>query len=85
MARRKALKPRFTEETIYQLDCLLDFVSAQDLREYLLEIYHTYIVRENEMLPENFSRIAESLQILFEFLKLLEQDEMQRNSKPSKR
>jgi hypothetical protein len=79
MAKRKA-KPRFSEDIIYQLDCLLEYASAQELREYLLEIYHTYIIRQNEMLPENFSRMAESLQVLFEFLKFLEKE-----SNPSKR
>jgi hypothetical protein len=79
MAKRKP-KPHFTEDTIYQLECLLEFVSAQDLRDYLLEIYHCYIIRENEMLPENFSRMAESLQVLFDFLKLLEKE-----SNPTKR
>jgi hypothetical protein len=72
--RKPTHPPRFTEETMYQLDCLLDFVSAGDLRDYLLEIYHTYIVRENEMLPENFSKIAESLQVLFDFLKFLDKE-----------
>lgn len=82
MAKRKP-KPRFTEDTIYQLDCLLDFVSPHDLREYLFEIYHTYIIRQNEMLPENFSRMAQSLQVLFDFLKFLDKEETHR--KPSKR
>jgi hypothetical protein len=72
--RKRPHPPRFTEETMYQLDCLLDFVSAGDLRDYLMEIYHTYIVRENEMLPENFSKIAESLQVLFDFLKFLDKE-----------
>ena len=77
MATRNKPRPRFTEETIYQLDCLFDFVSPEDLREYLLEIYHTYIIRENERLPTDFSRMAESLQILFEFLKIVEKEQMQ--------
>ena len=75
MASRKPTRPRFTEEIIYQLDCLFDFVSPHDLREYLLEIYHTYIIRENERLPTDFSRMAESIQILFEVLKFIENED----------
>jgi hypothetical protein len=75
MAKRKSpVPPRLTKENLYQLDCLLDFVSPKDLRDYLLEIYHCYLIRENEMLPENFTRMAESLQVLFDFLKFLEKE-----------
>lgn len=82
MAKRKA-KPRFSEDIIYQLDCLLEYAPANNLREYILEIYQCYIIHEHEMLPENFPEMARSLQMLFDFLKHLEREETQR--KPSKR
>jgi hypothetical protein len=68
-----------TEETLYRLNNLLQFVSPDDLREYLLEIYHQYIIHEHENLPNNFSEMAGRLQILFDFLKFLE-EEMQSES-----
>jgi len=75
MAHRKApVRPRFTEEALYQLDCLLDFTSAEDLREYLMEIYHHYIIHKHESLPGNFQDMAESIQILFDVLKFMEEE-----------
>ncbi|MBS0635862.1 MAG: hypothetical protein JSR37_10410 [Verrucomicrobia bacterium] len=70
-------KERFSEEVIYQLDCLLEYASAQELREYLLELYQCYIIHEHEMLPANFPEMARSLQILFDFLRVLNQEETQ--------
>lgn len=75
MAKRKVTHPRFSKEAIYQLDSLLEFVKPQDLREYLMEIYHQYIIREHEMLPGNFTEIAQSLKVLLEFLKFLEEEQ----------
>jgi hypothetical protein len=72
--RNKPHHPRFTEETIYQLDCLLEFVSPGDLREYLFEIYHSYIEHEHERLPSDFRTRAQSLQVLFDFLKFMEEE-----------
>jgi len=75
MARRKApVRPPFTEEAIYRFDNLLEFAAPNELREYLLEIYHHYIIHEHERLPCNFSDMAESMQILFDLLKFLEEE-----------
>lgn len=64
-----------TEETLYRLNTLLDFVSPDELREYLLEIYHQYIIHElPDSLPDNFSDLAQSMQLLFDFLKFLKEE-----------
>jgi hypothetical protein len=63
------------EESISRLDNLLDFVSPEELREYLLEIYHYYIRHEHDSLPEHFSDMAQGLQILFDFLKFLKEEQ----------
>lgn len=68
------------EESISRLDNLLDFVSPDELREYLLEIYHYYIRHEHESLPEHFSDMAQSLQILFDFLKFLKEEQQGESS-----
>ncbi len=76
MSRRKpSPAPRFTEETLYRLDNLLEFVKPEDLREYVLEIYHQYVIREHEMLPGNFLEMAQSIKELVDFLKFLEAEE----------
>ena len=75
MASRKTTRPRFSEDALYQLDCLLEFASAQELREYLFEIYHSYIIHEHEMFPANFPEMARSMQVLFDFLKFMEHEQ----------
>jgi hypothetical protein len=72
-----------TEESISRLDNLLDFVSPDDLREYLLEIYHYYIMHKHNSLPQHFSDMAESLHILFDFLKFLEEAKKSGSLKPT--
>lgn len=66
--------PALTEETLYRLNSLFDFVPPHDLREYLLEFYHYYIIHEHESLPNNFSEMAEGMQILFDLLKFMEEE-----------
>lgn len=66
--------PELKEETISRLCNLFDFVSPDELREYLLEIYHSYIIHEHESLPVNFSDMAQSMQVLFDFLKFLDEE-----------
>jgi len=64
-----------TEETLYRLSTLFEFASPDELREYLLEIYHHYIIHElPESLPNNFSDLAQSMQLLFDFLKFLKEE-----------
>jgi hypothetical protein len=63
-----------TPEMIDRLENLIDVVPPDELREYLLEIYHSYIIHEHESLPANFSDMAQSMQILFDFLKFLDEE-----------
>jgi hypothetical protein len=57
--------------TLYRLSNLLDCVPPEELREHLLELYHQYIIHEHESLPNNFSNMAEGMQMLFDLLKFL--------------
>ena len=74
--------PQLTEETISRMENLLSFVTPHDLREHLLEIYHHYIINEHGSLPGNFSEMAQHLQILFDFLKFLEEEMQSETSNP---
>jgi hypothetical protein len=63
---------KLTEETIRQLDHLLAFATPEELRDTLIEVYHMYIIREHEMLPLDFKKMAENLYMLIGFLKIAE-------------
>lgn len=63
---------KLTEETVRQLDHLLEFATPEELRDTLIEIYHIYIIREHEMLPLDFKKMAEHLYLLIGFLKIAE-------------
>lgn len=60
---------KLTEEVIQQLDHILDFAAADEYREALIEIYHTYISRECDSLPYNFQDIADRMYFLIGFLR----------------
>ena len=44
-----------------------------DYREALLELFHTYIIREHEALPLDFANMAQRIHLLCEFFKELDQ------------
>ena len=60
---------KLTGEAIQQLDNLLEFASAEDYRNTLIEIYHTYILREHKMLPVGFSEMAGQMLVLIDFFR----------------
>jgi hypothetical protein len=63
-----------TEEIIYQLNLLFTIAPPGEFRETLIEIYHSYIIREHEMLPLNFHTMAHHVNALIEFLKLADKE-----------
>jgi hypothetical protein len=72
-------RPALTPEMISRLETLFDAVTPENLRDYLLEIYHCYIIREHESLPSDFEKMSISMQILLDFLKFAK-EEMQDQS-----
>lgn len=65
---RLPLNSKLTEETIMELDTLLDFVPAQRLSRKLRDIFMYYLYHEKDHLPCNFRETVEDLQLLFGFL-----------------
>jgi hypothetical protein len=68
--RRVMLIPwdsKLTDEAIQQLDNLLEFSSAEEYRNTLIEIYHTYIQTRHKMLPVRFAEMAGQMQMLIDF------------------
>lgn len=58
-----------TPEVIYRLDTFFEFMTPNDLRESLMEMYHSYILHEHDCLPDDFRRVAEGMNMFFSFLK----------------
>ena len=73
--------PHVTPEIIYRLNNLLDSVEPGQFREYLLEIYHLYIIHEHDSLPYNFRELADGMLLLFDFLKFAQEELSKRNAK----
>jgi len=48
------------ENTIRHLALLFEFASPKEIRNYLLEIYHTYLIQKvnDHSFPKNFERLA---------------------------
>ncbi len=58
---------------ITPLNHLLRAGRPTEYREALLEIYHTYIIRQHDALPLDFPNIAQRIYLLSEFFKELDQ------------
>jgi hypothetical protein len=61
------------QRVIEKLHELLDFTSAGEFRENLLEVYLTYIIFTHDGPPLNFDRIAENMYWLIGFFKHVEE------------
>jgi hypothetical protein len=55
---------RLTPAAIRALDNLFDSAPPQELRENLLEIYHTYLVHAHHTLPLDFEKMARNIYLL---------------------
>jgi hypothetical protein len=58
-----------TPEIAYQLDNFFDFMSPDELRENLIELYHSYIIHRHGSLPNDFEKFSESMSVLLDILK----------------
>ena len=66
-----ALPPytNLSRESIELLDGLFEAAPPQQLRESVIEIYHTYLIHNHNTLPDDFDQIAYSLYHLIQCLK----------------
>ena len=58
-----------SRESIELLDGLFAAAPPQQLRESVIEIYHTYLIHNHNTLPDDFDQIAYSLYHLIQCLK----------------
>jgi hypothetical protein len=72
--RHPALPPpfRLTRAGIREINKLLEFAPPEDLRNNLIEMYHTYIMQQHHALPVNFETMSGQMFILLETLKRLQ-------------
>lgn len=68
------LKSSVTPETIYRLESLFEFMPPDELRDNLIELYHSYLLHEHDALPYNFKQLAEGMSIFLDFLKFVHKE-----------
>jgi hypothetical protein len=62
-----------SRESIEQLDGLFQSASPQQLRESVIEIYHTYMIHNHNTLPIDFDRISLNLYHFIQCLKTVDE------------
>jgi hypothetical protein len=63
-----------TKDNIELIDKLFDFATPDELRDDLIEIYHSYIISENEAFPVNFDRISANMYHIIQVLNELRKE-----------
>ena len=59
---------RLTPEQLEHFNNLLEFTPPHQLRNYLIEMFHSYICHEHESLPTDFRHMAMSVSWMIEIL-----------------
>jgi hypothetical protein len=59
---------KLTQEAIEILDRLFDTAPPNELRDNLLEIYHTYLIHVHNTLPLNFDKLSMNMYHLIQSL-----------------
>ncbi|MBL0741571.1 hypothetical protein [Chryseolinea lacunae] len=75
-AKKKNPKPsttvnQLTKNGIREINSLFEYASPDDLRNTLIEIYHTYIIQQHHAFPINFDVMSSQMYFLMETLKNL--------------
>jgi hypothetical protein len=65
---------RLSVEAIQRLDHLLSVASPCELREHLLEMYHTYLIHAHNALPINFDKMALNMYLLLNCLREIDEE-----------
>lgn len=65
---------RLTENSISQLDMLLDFAHPRQINKDLIGVLLNYLRLENEPLPPSFRETAENYMLIFQWLDIVEQE-----------
>jgi hypothetical protein len=49
-------------------------IPPHEFRESLIELYHSYVRNEHEILPYNFKDLAESMGVFLDVLKFMDEE-----------
>lgn len=77
--RRKKIRKRYiafklSKSAVDQLRTMFDGVPPSELRDNLIEIYHTYLIYVNDTLPINFSNVASNMHSLMHTLQIVQEE-----------
>jgi hypothetical protein len=75
-AKKKVIYGHLTPEMVHRLDDFFDFTNPTELRENLLELYHSYIMHHHDSLPNDFRRFAESMSVFFDILRSAHEEKL---------
>ena len=75
---------RLSVEAMERIDRLFSSAPPHELRENLLEIYHTYLIHVHDTLPMDFDKIAMNMYLLIKCLQGLEAENVSGDYMPLK-
>jgi len=64
---------KLNEEIVRELDNFFSSIRPSDLRNTLLEIYHSYVIHEHQAFPIDFDRMAVHMHLLIDLLRRIEE------------
>ena len=70
MAKTKKIPSKIS----HRLDDFFDVVRPNEFRDYLIEMFYSYMSHEHESLPSDFKYMAESMMIFLDFLKFAQEE-----------
>jgi hypothetical protein len=73
-----------SSEAIEALDGLFESAPPRELREHILEIYHTYLIHAHYGLLLDFEKLARNMYMLVGCLGTLEEEEEEEKQKQNK-
>ena len=63
---------KLNQSLIDEMDLFVDTVAPGSLKQHILELYFTYLIREGDMLPWDISALSANIYFLMSFLDKLE-------------
>lgn len=65
-------RTQLNEEIVREFDNLFSSIRPSDLRNTLIEIYHSYVIHEHQAFPVDFDRMSVQMYLLIDLLKRVE-------------
>jgi len=65
----------------HRLENFFDMIRPHEFRDYLIEIFYSYMYHEHESLPHDFKYMAECVMIFIDFLKFAQEEYNKQSSR----